>query len=77
MTDETILTMDNGSTWRPSKSTDTIHCATCDNVVDTPEEIASHPDGNCPQCNNPWTGAEKRSTSIEVTAPEPITGSTL
>ena len=38
---ETILTMANGSKWRPSTSKDTVHCATCDNAVDTPEEIAS------------------------------------
>lgn len=74
---DTIITMENGSKWRPSLSTDTVHCATCENVVDTPEEIASYPDGNCPQCGNPWNGAEKRSTSIQVTAPESVSGSTL
>jgi hypothetical protein len=43
--------------------------------VDTPEEVASYPGGNCPDCGNNWTGAEKRSTSIIVTAPEAIEGS--
>jgi hypothetical protein len=42
--------------------------------VDTPEEIASYPDGNCPDCGEAWTGAEVRSTSIMVTAPEAIRG---
>ena len=74
---DTIITMSNGSQWRPASSTDTVHCATCENAVDTPEEIASYPDGNCPQCSNPWTGAEKRSTAIQVTAPESVSGSTL
>jgi hypothetical protein len=45
MTD-TIITMDNGSTWRPSGSVDTVHCANCENVVDTKEEIASYPNGS-------------------------------
>ena len=73
----TVITMPNGSTWRPSSSTDMVHCASCDNAVDTPEEVASYPDGNCPDCGESWTGSEKRSTNIRVTAPEPISGSTL
>lgn len=74
---ETILTMANGSKWRPSTSRDTVHCATCDNAVDTPEEIASYPSGNCPQCGNLWTGAERKSTSVMVTSPEPIKGTSF
>jgi predicted RNA-binding Zn-ribbon protein involved in translation (DUF1610 family) len=74
MTDKTIITMPNGSTWLPSTSKDTVHCVTCNNAVDTPEEIASYPDGNCPQCGSSWTGGEKRSTIIQVTMPESITG---
>jgi|TARA_B110000503_G_C7052463_1_gene372944 predicted RNA-binding Zn-ribbon protein involved in translation (DUF1610 family) len=74
MTD-TIITMGNGSLWKPATSSDTIHCVNCGNVVDTPEEVASYPGGNCPDCGNNWTGAEKRSTSIIVTAPEAIEGS--
>lgn len=73
MTD-TILIMDNGSKWKPSSSTDTVHCVNCDNAVDTPEEMATYPDGNCPDCGESWTGAERRSTSITVTAPEAILG---
>ena len=73
MTD-TILIMDNGSKWKPSSSTDTVHCVNCDNAVDTPEEMASYPDGNCHDCGESWTGAERRSTSITVTAPEAILG---
>ena len=75
MTDN-ILTMPNGSKWKPSTSSDTVHCVICDNAVDTPAEIASYPDGSCPQCSQPWTGSEKRSTSITVTAPEAISGET-
>ena len=73
MTDTIITTID-GKQWRPATSSDTIHCSNCNNAVDTPEEIASYPDGNCPDCSQPWTGSEKRSTSIMVTAPEAILG---
>jgi hypothetical protein len=60
--------------WKPSTSSDTVHCKGCDNAVDTPEEILSYPDGNCPECGDPWTGAERRSTMIIVTAPEAVRG---
>ena len=76
MTD-TIITMSNGSQWRPSSSADTVHCINCENLVDTPEEIASYPDGNCPDCGQSWTGSEKRSTNVQVTMPVAISGSTL
>jgi predicted RNA-binding Zn-ribbon protein involved in translation (DUF1610 family) len=66
--------MPNGSRWKPASSSDTVHCKNCNNAVDTPEEIASYPTGNCPDCGEAWTGAENRSTSILVTAPEPIKG---
>ena len=75
MTD-TILTMSDGSTWTPASSSDTLHCANCENEVDTPEEIASYPEGNCPDCGQNWTGAERRSTSIQVTVPQSIQGGT-
>jgi hypothetical protein len=52
--------------WKPSTSSDTVYCKGCDNAVDTPEEILSYPDGNCPECGDPWTGAERRSTMIIV-----------
>lgn len=74
MSDQTIIRMDNGSLWRPSTSRDVVHCVSCLNEVDTPAEIASYPDGNCPQCGSSWTGGEKRSTIIQVTMPESITG---
>jgi len=77
MSGETIITMPNGKQYLPSTSRDIVHCATCDNEVDTPEEIASYPDGNCPQCSNPWTGAEKKSTAITVTAPAPAGGGVM
>ena len=72
MTD--IIIMPDGSRWKPSTSTDVVECANCDNAVDTPEEIASYPDGNCPDCGESWTGSEKRSTTIVVTMPEQIKG---
>lgn len=75
MTD-TIINMPDGSQWRPATSSDTIHCSNCNNAVDTPEEVASYPGGNCPNCNTPWTGAENKSTSISVTAPQAISGET-
>ena len=72
MTD--IIIMPDGSRWKPSTSTDVVECANCGNLVDTPAEIASYPDGNCPECGNPWTGGENRSTTITVTMPEQISG---
>ena len=72
MTD--ILLMPDGSRWKPSTSSDIVECVNCNNAVDTPEEIASYPDGNCPNCGQSWTGSEKRSTSIQVTVPEQIAG---
>jgi len=76
MTD-TVITMLDGSRWSPSTSSDIIHCVNCENAVDTPEEDLSYPSGNCPDCGNPWTGAEKKDTRITVTAPQPLGGSTL
>jgi hypothetical protein len=73
MTD-TIITMADGSTWAPATSKDIIHCASCENAVDTPEEVASYPNGNCPDCGNPWTGSEGKGISISVTAPAPLGG---
>ena len=71
---ETVIPLPDGSTWRPSSSRDVVQCVTCSNEVDTPEEIASFPDGNCPNCGSSWTGEENRSTIIQVTMPEGITG---
>ena len=74
---DTIITLPDGSTWRPSSSKDTVSCVNCENEVDTLEEIASYPDGKCPDCGENWTGSESRSTNIQVTAPAQISGSTL
>jgi endogenous inhibitor of DNA gyrase (YacG/DUF329 family) len=60
--------------WKPATSLDTVHCSDCGNAVDTPEESATFPDGNCPDCGSPWTGSEKRSTMIKVTMPVAIIG---
>ena len=74
MSDEHIIVLGNGTHWKPSTSRDLIHCASCENAVDTPEEIASYPDGNCPDCGNSWTWSEATVVSISVTAPEAISG---
>jgi DNA-directed RNA polymerase subunit RPC12/RpoP len=73
MTDQ-IITMPDGTQWKPSTSSDTVHCMNCENAVDTPEEIASYPDGKCPDCGQSWTGNERKSTTIQVTVPEKIAG---
>lgn len=65
------MTMKN---WQPATSSDTLHCVSCGNVVDTPEEIQGYPNGHCPECGNGWTGSERRNTAIVVTAPEAIRG---
>lgn len=59
---------------KPSTSKDLIHCDECGNAVDTPEEHASYPDGSCPQCNTPWTGAERKGVRIFATVPEAASG---
>lgn len=69
-----IIIMPDGSKWKPSTSFDTVHCSNCNNAVDTPAEVASYPNGNCPDCGQNWLGEERRSTKILVTAPEPIKG---
>ena len=74
MSDDTIITMADGSKWKPSTSQDLIHCTNCGNAVDTPEEILSYPSGNCPDCGNSWTGDESKSTIIQVTMHESISG---
>lgn len=71
-----IIQMPNGTRWKPSTSSDTVHCANCDNAVDTPAEIASYPSGNCPDCGQSWVGSERRSTKIVVTMPEQMSGDT-
>ena len=77
MSDETIIVMADGSRWNPSTSEDKLQCHNCDNLVDTPEEVASYPDGNCPDCDESWTGETKRHTKITVTMPQAAGGSTL
>ena len=74
MTD--ILIMPDGSRWKPSSSSDTVECVNCNNAVDTPEEIASYPDGNCPHCGTSWTGSESKSVQIKVTVPQELSGDT-
>lgn len=72
MTD--IIKAPDGSCWKPATTIDMVHCVHCNNAVDTPEEVATYPDGNCPDCSQPWTGSERRSTTIVVTAPEAVKG---
>ena len=64
------------TTWLPSTSKDIVKCSNCDNLVDTPEEIASYPSGNCPHCGNSWTGKESKSVQIKVTVPQALSGDT-
>ena len=77
MSDETIIVMGNGSRWKPSTSEDKLQCHNCNNLVDTPEEVASYPDGTCPNCGESWTAETKRHTKITVTMPQAAGGSTL
>jgi len=77
MSNETVITMPDGSKWLPSSSSDTVYCVNCGNAVDTPEEVATYPNGNCPDCGESWTGAEQKDTAITVTAPAPIGGATM
>jgi len=73
---DTVITMMDGSTWKPSSSEDVIQCANCDNIVDTEEEAKSYASsGKCPNCGNSWT--ERRSTTISITAPSRISGGTM
>tara|TARA_Y100000592_G_scaffold60164_1_gene94123 strand:+ start:233 stop:460 length:228 start_codon:yes stop_codon:yes gene_type:complete len=73
---DTVINMPDGSKWSPSTSVDVVQCESCGNLVDTPAEIASYPDGKCPDCGENWTGSEVRATTITVTAPEQINGDT-
>ncbi len=70
------IVMPDGSEWLPSTSKEHVKCSSCDNLVDTPEEMASFPDGNCPNCGNPWTGNERQDAVICVTMPQAISGET-
>jgi hypothetical protein len=70
----TILTLPEDRGRDASAGTDKVYCEGCDNVVDSPDTIASYPSGECPQCGTAWTGKEKRSTLIQVTMPESIMG---
>ena len=60
--------------YNPATSTDMVKCANCDNLVDTPEQIESYPDGNCPESGSSRTGEEKRSTIIQDTVPKTLGG---
>jgi len=73
---DTVINMPDGSKWSPSTSVDVVQCESCGNLVDTPAEIASYPDGDCPDCGESWTGSEVRATTITVTAPAQINGDT-
>ena len=65
---DTIITMDDGGRFYPSSSTDSVQCNNCDNIVDTPAEIASYPDGNCPDYAKACTDAKQHtSTTVTIT----------
>lgn len=74
---DNVLVMPDGSRWSPSTSSDTVHCTNCGNAVDTPEEVLSYPNGNCPDCGQTWTGAERKDVAIAVTVPQALGGQTL
>ena len=74
MSDSNVIVMGDGSRWSPSTSREAVKCASCDNLVDTQEEILSSPSGNCPSCGNAWTGSEEKSIFIQVTVPEAMGG---
>lgn len=59
---------------KPSTSVDLIHCDNCNNAVDTPAEHATYPDGQCPECLEPWTGTERRGVRIFATVPDAASG---
>jgi predicted RNA-binding Zn-ribbon protein involved in translation (DUF1610 family) len=63
--------------WLPAQTSDKVYCVNCGNEVDTPEEVASYPNGNCPECGEPWTGAERKDVSISVTVPQQLGGEVL
>ncbi len=77
MSEETVIQMGNGGLWRPSSSRTYLICVKCNNEVDTPEEIRSYPDGQCPQCGSNWTRTESLNTVVQVTMPESIKGGTI
>jgi hypothetical protein len=76
MSDVTVIRTPNGSEWSPSTSVPMVHCSNCGNAVDTPEEEATYPDGQCPECSQPWTGAENKGVKISVTSPAPLGATT-
>lgn len=77
MSNVTIIKTPNGSEWLPATSVALVHCANCGNAVDTPEEEATYPDGQCPDCNQPWTGSENKGVKIAVTSPAPLGAATF
>lgn len=77
MSDGTVIVMADGGRWRPATSVDKLQCHNCDNLVDTPEEVASYPNGTCPDCGESWTAETKRHTAITVTMPQSMDGGTL
>lgn len=77
MSENTVIVMSDGSRWSPSTSRSIIKCNSCENLVDTPQEILSYPSGNCPDCGNPWTGSESKSVEIQVTVPYSLNGESM
>ena len=71
----TVITMPDGSKWHPASSTDTVECK-CGERTLSQAEVDNYPSGTCSECGEAWTGSEKRSTSISVTAPTAISGET-
>ena len=59
---------------KPSTSVTLIHCQSCFNAVNTPAEKESYPDGECPVCQEPWTGTENTGVRVFATVPEGASG---
>jgi len=55
-------------------SQDVIHCRDCDEAVEIPYGFLPYAQERCPRCGASWTGLEKRSTMVNVSMPESITG---
>jgi predicted RNA-binding Zn-ribbon protein involved in translation (DUF1610 family) len=77
MSDVTIIRTPNGSEWSPATSVALVHCVNCGNAVDTPEEEATYPEGQCPDCGQSWTGTENKGVKISVTSPAPLGAATF
>lgn len=71
---EKVITMPVGGAESPATSEDIVHCRDCDEAVSIPYGFFPYAQERCPRCGASWTGLEKRSTMVNVSMPESITG---